>query len=102
MPFEGMTGATIPVMPRKQAKKASKPKIVRHTSKELVILTGLSGSGKLSALKTFEDLGFYSVDNLPLDLVPQFADLVRQSVEIERAALVVDVREGMRLEEFPV
>src|SRR6202789_1638245 len=68
---------------------------------ELVILTGLSGSGKLSALKTFEDLGYYSVDNLPLELVPRFADLVRQSAEIERAALVVDVREGMRLDEFP-
>src|SRR6185312_8644745 len=39
--------------------------------------------------------------NLPLELVPQFADLVRQSPEIERAALVVDVREGMRLDEFP-
>lgn len=91
-----MTGATIPVMPRKQTKKTARPE-----SKELVILTGLSGSGKLSALKTFEDLGFYSVDNLPLELVPRFADLVRQSTEIERAALVVDVREGMRLDEFP-
>lgn len=83
-------------MPRKQTKKTARPQ-----SKELVILTGLSGSGKLSALKTFEDLGFYSVDNLPLELVPRFADLVRQSAEIERAALVVDVREGMRLDEFP-
>ena len=69
--------------------------------RELVILTGMSGSGKLSALKAFEDLGFYSVDNLPLELIPRFADLVRQSAEIERAALVVDVREGMRLDRFP-
>jgi UPF0042 nucleotide-binding protein len=68
---------------------------------ELVILTGLSGSGKLSALKTFEDLGYYSVDNLPLDLVPRFADLIQQSKEGQRAALVVDVREGMRLDQFP-
>src|SRR5258708_1387835 len=68
---------------------------------ELVILAGLSGSGKVSALKAFEDLGYYSVDNLPLELVPRFADLVRQSAEIERAALVVDVREGMRLDEVP-
>lgn len=68
---------------------------------ELVILTGMSGSGKASALKAFEDLGYYSVDNLPLDLIPRFADLVRQSAEIERAALVVDVREGARLERFP-
>jgi UPF0042 nucleotide-binding protein len=61
----------------------------------------MSGSGKLSALKAFEDLGFYSVDNLPLDLIPRFAELVRGSHEIERAALVVDVREGARLERFP-
>ena len=64
-----------------------------RTARELVIITGLSGSGKASALKAFEDLGYYSVDNLPLDLLPAFADLVRQSAEIERAAIVVDVRE---------
>jgi UPF0042 nucleotide-binding protein len=87
-------------MPREQRKKAAKTKTPEKL-RELVILTGLSGSGKLSALKTFEDLGYYSVDNLPLELVPRFADLVRQSAEIQRAALVVDVREGMRLEEFP-
>ena len=87
-------------MPREQRKKAAKAKTAEKL-RELVILTGLSGSGKLSALKTFEDLGYYSVDNLPLELVPRFADLVRQSAEIQRAALVVDVREGMRLEEFP-
>ena len=69
--------------------------------RELVILTGMSGSGKLSALKAFEDLGYYSVDNLPLELIPRFAELVAQSSEIKRATLVVDVREGVRLEEFP-
>jgi UPF0042 nucleotide-binding protein len=88
----------------KAAKKSSEPAVkVPHGGEhgELVILTGMSGSGKLSALKAFEDLGYYSVDNLPLELIPRFADLVRQSVEIERAALVVDVREGMRLDRFP-
>ena len=79
-------------------KKAAKPVA---PSRELVILTGMSGAGKASALKALEDLGYYSVDNLPLGLIPQFADLVRQSGEIERAALVVDVREGMRLDRFP-
>jgi len=69
--------------------------------RELVILTGMSGSGKLSALKAFEDLGFYSVDNLPLELIPRFADLVAKSAEITHAALVVDVREGIRLDRFP-
>jgi RNase adapter protein RapZ len=67
---------------------------------ELVILTGLSGAGKLTALKTFEDLGYYAVDNLPLELIPQFADLVRGSNEITRAVLVVDVREGL-IQRFP-
>ena len=43
---------------------------------------GMSGSGKLSALKAFEDLGYYSVDNLPLDLVPRFAELVATSAEM--------------------
>ncbi len=68
---------------------------------ELVILTGMSGAGKASALKAFEDLGYYSVDNLPLELIPRFADLVRQSAQIERAALVIDVREGAQLTKFP-
>jgi len=69
--------------------------------RELVILTGLSGSGKLSALKAFEDMGFYAVDNLPIELLPSFAELVSQSVEITRAVLVVDAREGRGLERFP-
>jgi UPF0042 nucleotide-binding protein len=96
----GEFDARIRSMPRKQFKKTVK-QMKPEKRGELVVLTGLSGSGKLSALKAFEDLGFYSVDNLPLELVPRFADLVRQSAEIERSALVVDVREGMRLEEFP-
>jgi RNase adapter protein RapZ len=77
------------------------PVLHAEDKRELVILTGLSGSGKASALKAFEDLGFYAVDNLPLDLLPRFAELVAQSVEISRAALVVDIREGQRLERFP-
>src|ERR1700727_3056230 len=92
-------------MPRKASKKrAGKKKraiSAPESRHELVILTGLSGSGKLSALKAFEDLGFYSVDNLPLELIPHFAELVRQSSEIDRAALVIDVREGTRLDRFP-
>jgi UPF0042 nucleotide-binding protein len=86
-------------MASKQVKKAVQAGV--GTKGELVILTGISGAGKLSALKAFEDLGYYSVDNLPLDLVPRFADLIRQSKEGQRAALVVDVREGMRLDQFP-
>ncbi len=72
----------------------------RH-SPELVIITGMSGSGKASVLKAFEDLGYYCVDNLPVELIPQFADLALQSREIRRTALVVDVREGSKLEKLP-
>lgn len=68
---------------------------------ELVIITGMSGSGKASVLKAFEDLGYYCVDNLPVQLIRQFAELVVQSDEIRRTALVVDVREGSKLENLP-
>src|SRR5271168_1108231 len=69
--------------------------------KELVIVTGISGAGKASALKAFEDLGFHCVDNLPLELLPDFAGLVRKSTEVESAAIVVDIREGQTLDRFP-
>ena len=68
---------------------------------ELVIITGLSGSGKGSVLKALEDLGYYSVDNLPVDLIPKFAELTQDSTTIRAAALVVDVREGEGLKRFP-
>ena len=68
---------------------------------DLVIITGMSGSGKLTALKAFEDLGFYAVDNLPIPLVPKFADLTYDSKTRRRAALIIDVREGEALREFP-
>ena len=68
---------------------------------ELVVITGLSGSGKGTVLRVFEDLGYYAVDNLPLELIPKFVELCRQSAEIRRACLVVDVREGRGLERFP-
>src|SRR6266404_3933440 len=68
---------------------------------ELVIITGLSGSGKGTVLKALEDLGYYSVDNLPIDLIPTFADLAKNAPNIRRAALVVDIREGHALERFP-
>ncbi len=69
--------------------------------KELVIVTGISGSGKASALKAFEDLGYHAVDNLPLELLPDFAELVANSKEIESAAIVVDIREGQTLDRLP-
>jgi UPF0042 nucleotide-binding protein len=68
---------------------------------ELVIITGMSGSGKGTALKAFEDLGYYSVDNLPIDLIPKFAELTKSAPNIRKAALVVDIREGSALERLP-
>lgn len=68
---------------------------------ELVIITGLSGSGKATVLRVLEDLGYYSVDNLPIDLIPKFAELTRESKSIRKAALVVDIREGEALARFP-
>ena len=57
-----------------------------------VIVTGLSGAGKSIAIKSFEDIGFYCVDNLPATLIPMFADLIVQS-KVDRVALGIDVRE---------
>ncbi len=68
---------------------------------ELVVITGMSGSGKASVLKAFEDLGYYCVDNLPVELIPNFAEMALQSAEIRRTALVVDVREGSKLGKLP-
>jgi UPF0042 nucleotide-binding protein len=87
---------------RKLAHKTkTKTKGPARPRRELVIITGMSGSGKASVLKAFEDLGYYCVDNLPVGLIPRFAELVGPSAEIERTALVVDVREGKQLEELP-
>src|ERR1035438_7858853 len=77
---------------------AKHKEITKKLQKELVILTGISGAGKASALKAFEDLGFHAVDNLPLELLTDFARLVGQSGEVRKAAIVVDVREGMTLD----
>jgi UPF0042 nucleotide-binding protein len=68
---------------------------------ELVVITGLSGSGKATVLKAFEDLGYYAVDNLPIELIPKFAELAKGSGHVKRAALVIDVREGEQLAHFP-
>ncbi|HEU5457415.1 MAG TPA: RNase adapter RapZ [Terracidiphilus sp.] len=80
---------------------AKKGLLPQAPGKELVIVTGISGSGKASALKAFEDLGYHAVDNLPLELLPEFAGLVGRSAEIEHAAIVVDVREGATLDQLP-
>jgi len=72
-------------------------------SSRFVVLTGVSGSGKSQAMRALEDLGYFCVDNLPIMLLPTLAELtLRAGSEIARAAVVVDVREGRMLNEFPV
>ncbi|MDX2034393.1 MAG: RNase adapter RapZ [Blastocatellia bacterium] len=69
---------------------------------QLIILTGLSGSGMSSAMNVFEDLGYFCVDNLPVQLIPSFVTLFdRKETGITRAALGVNIREGEFLESFP-
>ena len=71
-------------------------------SSRFVVLTGLSGSGKSQAIRALEDLGYFCVDNLPVTLLPMLAELtLRAGSEIARAAVVVDVREGRLLKDFP-
>ena len=67
-----------------------------------MILTGLSGSGKSTVLKAFEDMGYNCVDNLPVELIPIFAELhAAGEGDYRRAALLVDAREGLQLEKLP-
>ena len=67
-----------------------------------IVVTGMSGAGKSHALRALEDLGYFCVDNLPVALIPAFADLVvGRRREIQRAAVVVDIREGHELSRFP-
>ncbi len=87
--------ATLPGATAKAARLSARPE------KELVIVTGISGAGKASALRAFEDLGFHSVDNLPLELLPGFAALVEKSADVRQAAIVVNVREGSTLDRLP-
>ena len=66
-----------------------------------VIVTGMSGAGKSTALKMLEDVGYFCVDNLPVPLIPKMADLLRvPGTEINKAALGVDIRSGQSFEEL--
>jgi len=71
---------------------------------DILIITGLSGSGMSSATNAFEDLGYFCVDNLPITILPTFARLIEANQDengISRAALVIDIREGTFLADFP-
>src|SRR5579863_11231 len=92
-----------PQVSPKLTRKSPADRVVPMTKpkKELVIVTGISGAGKASALRNFEDLGYHAVDNLPLELLTEFAGLVGKSRDVEHAAIVVDVREGQTLDRLP-
>ena len=74
----------------------------RMRAARLVIVTGISGSGKSQAIRALEDLGYFCVDNLPVELLPTLAELtLRSGSDMPRAAVVIDVREGAQLAHFP-
>jgi UPF0042 nucleotide-binding protein len=86
---------------RLAAVRASKKKAPRP-GQPFIVLTGLSGSGKSQAIRALEDLGYFCVDNLPTTLIPTLAKLsLRAGGDIEKVAIVVDVREGGFLSSFP-
>jgi len=87
-------------MPRKKprASEAGGEPVGRR----LVVITGMSGSGKATVLNTLEDHGYYTVDNLPVELIGKFAELaLGASSGHSRAAIIVDIREGESLRKFP-
>jgi len=73
----------------------------RPRGPQVLIITGLSGSGKTLVSRALEDVGWFCVDNLPTALIPRFVDLLRESQELRRAALVVDMREREFVKRFP-
>jgi UPF0042 nucleotide-binding protein len=70
-------------------------------ARELVVVTGLSGSGKGTVLKSLEDLGYHAVDNLPIELIEKFVEITAAASQSGRVALVIDIREGGGLLRFP-
>ena len=69
--------------------------------RNLVVVTGMSGSGKGTVLKVFEDLGYFCIDNLPVPLIPKFMEVINASESSSaNAALVIDIRAGERLQDL--
>lgn len=66
--------------------------MVKVDSLELVIITGMSGAGKTVAMQSFEDMGFFCIDNLPPRLIPKFWELIKESGKVTKIALVIDLR----------
>lgn len=67
----------------------------------MIVVTGMSGAGKSTALKMLEDIGYFCVDNLPVPLVPKLADMMcSQHMELEKVALGIDIRSGQKFQEL--
>lgn len=84
---------------KKPVRRVMRPRPGRG-AQPFIVLTGLSGAGKTQAMRALEDLGYFCVDNLPTTLIPTLANLVSRG-DIDRVAIVVDVREGAFLKSFP-
>jgi hypothetical protein len=69
--------------------------VTEHREMTILVVSGLSGAGKSTALRALEDVGFFCVDNLPLPLIGRFVELLSQAGEVDRIALVADAREGL-------
>ncbi|MGM0285395.1 MULTISPECIES: RNase adapter RapZ [Enterococcus] len=67
---------------------------------ELVIITGMSGAGKTVAIQSFEDMGYFCIDNMPPSLIPKFWELIKESGKVTKIALVVDLRSRSFFEEI--
>jgi len=85
---------------KKRSAARAEGRVGRKGGQPLIVLTGLSGSGKSQAIRALEDLGYFCVDNLPTTLIPTLAKLSLRG-DIEKVAIVVDVREGNFLSSFP-
>ncbi len=84
------------------ARAVRSPKASDRRKRRFIILTGLSGSGKAHAIRALEDLGYFCIDNLPALMIPTMAELAtREGAGLEKVAIVVDVREGGFLRDFP-
>jgi RNase adapter protein RapZ len=87
---------------RRAARRPPPDGVPRRGTRRFVILTGLSGSGKTHAIRALEDLGYFCVDNLPVLLISTLAELAsRDEAGLSKVAIVVDVREGGFLSQFP-
>lgn len=67
---------------------------------KLVIITGMSGAGKTVAIQSFEDMGYYCIDNMPPNLLPTFLQLINENQQVEKIALVMDLRSELFMEEI--